>query len=108
MKTEFRPVLVCVDCLHASANGFENGFHSPEEDYAKFTEAYVAAENRTGGRLIPECSEPDHSMRGVPDPDERTGFGECDQTFSWNRCEWCHSHLGGSRHCATVAVEVAE
>ena len=71
---------VCIDCAMILANG-ELGLGDDAADAAHA--ALISAQWPDGG-LVLSC------------PDD------CEESFSWSRCDGCGSALGGGRHSAVV------
>lgn len=92
MDTVTSEAWVCFDCAHFIANGELPDDWSDEE-----SDAWVASLPDVGtvtlGRTFSECGH-------TTDDDEH--YEECEtRTFSWSRCDSCHSTLGGARYAAT-------
>lgn len=98
LKQEHGTIWVCVDCYVTHANGVSESLDpdAPEplsriEDYETVTIGMIADEHE------PECP--------AFEDGEFTGnecFGCEQREFSWQICDGCGSHLGGSRHALTV------
>lgn len=71
---------LCIDCTIAEVNGDYSGMED-EERAREVREALARVQER--GSLAPNW-----------DSEEGTGIRD----FSWNPCDCCGSHLGGSRH----------
>lgn len=102
---ELRPLEVCTDCYTTAANGgFEMSSypHFEEEEYLAFRAKYIAASRF--GTLYAHCSNETHT----PKEESPDRYALCDDPFSMSMCHWCRSPLAGTRHCATMEVEVTE
>ncbi len=88
MNQQYVGIAVCQDCLMFAANGESEG--APEG----FLDAFIDASRI--GELIPSCSG-----EGECGCDSDNGY--IDEWFSWSRCDYCGSSLGGTRYCATYA-----
>ena len=72
---------VCGDCLHVAASG------APTYDgYAESGHAEAYAKGLAEWEGEPFCDNDDEG------------------SFSWDACEFCRDHLGGTRYSATMAV----
>lgn len=96
MTIETLEYSVCEDCLMYIAYGEE-----PEDPLGRGGKNMEAAiERELAGRA-------GHFVAGVDpteDDEEGTGYEE----FSWHECELCRSTLGGSRHGATLVLQLED
>lgn len=89
----------CTDCLQLLANG-----ETPPEMNEEQTEAWLASlttASVTLGRHLDVCGCEDS------DTDQHREGCERDE-FSWQACDVCHSHLGGSRYAVTFWFDEEE
>ncbi len=83
---------VCQDCLLFIAYGGE------ECDDGTSSHILQAIEREVAGKSA-------HFVTGIqPTEDDPDGDGH--EEFSWQECELCRSTLGGSRHGATLVIQL--